>query len=96
MTNPQKKKKKTEIIEVWGRLKEKITVLLSDLDSLKVNKEQMMERYEGKLKDKNREIEEWGQEGKDMAERINQARRAIMTSSNVDRQKLLDILNRRG
>ena len=24
MTNPQKKKKKTEIIEVWGRLKERI------------------------------------------------------------------------
>jgi len=51
-----KKKKNEEILETWTNLKEKINTLLSDLDSIKVNKETIIERYEKKLKEKNERI----------------------------------------
>ena len=96
MTGSEQKKKKTEIIEVWGRLKEKITVLLSDLDSFKSNQEVIIERYEKKLREKSKESEEWEKDYKELNDLVTEVRRAIGSISDYNQQqKLLDILNRR-
>ena len=92
----QKKKKNSKLIEVWGRLKEKILVLLSDLDSFKSNQEVIIERYEKKLREKSKEAEEWEKDYKELNDLVTEVRRAIGAINDYNQQqKLLDILNRR-
>ena len=87
---------KTEIIEVWTTLKDKITALLSDLDSFKSNQEVIMERYEKKIKEKNKEMTKLEEEFKDLSGLVAKVRKEVATgSANVSRQLILDILNRR-
>ena len=77
-------------------MKEKITTLLSDLDSFKSNQEVIIERYEKKITEKIREIERWEKDYEEMAEVVGEIRNMAVTAYNVvGKQQILDILNKK-
>ena len=92
----------TENLQEFGfDLKEKINTLLSDLDSIKVNKEAIIERYEKKLKEKNEKIArlEEGSDSKSESDLINfrqailqEVKLMIRTPINASTEQLLETL----
>src|SRR5437762_13959755 len=79
----KKKKKTEEVLETWNSLKEKISSLLSDLDSFKVNQEVIIERYEKKLRVKSKDFEELDREHEDLTNYVSEVRRKVVNSPNI-------------